>query len=104
MLSSTSFDRAQLKESNGAILFAVMSSAHASSPLPRREGPELPLLRPTLATTHPQLVLWWRQGTWYNISRSEGILGDHMMWGSHTGSTPALPCGLRLTEEHQNLD
>ena len=55
-LNYTSFDRAQLKESNGAILFVAMSSAHASSPLPRREGPELPLSRPTLATTHPQLA------------------------------------------------
>jgi hypothetical protein len=56
MLNYISFDRAQLKESNSAILFAVMLSAYTSSPLPRREGPELPLSRPTLATTHSQLA------------------------------------------------
>jgi hypothetical protein len=45
-------------------------------------------------------IVWWGQGTWYDIGRSEGIPGDHIMWGSRTGSTPALPYGLRLMEEH----
>jgi hypothetical protein len=56
MLNYTSFNRAQLKESNSAILFAVMLSVYISSPLPWKEGLELPLLRPTLATTHSQLA------------------------------------------------
>jgi hypothetical protein len=40
----------------------------------------------------------------YNVGRSEGIPRDRIMRGSRTGSTPALPCGLRLIEEHQNSD